>query len=117
MFFFFQAEDGIRYWSVTGVQTCALPISLHALLGVLLLALFHEEDKAGGNAGAAGQATEHVQPAQQPVAEVLQVQAGEEGVEAVHGRARRGFPQQRAPAGLEVGSPAPWGGAVGGWLG
>src|SRR5262249_16526548 len=24
--FFFQAEDGIRYWSVTGVQTCALPI-------------------------------------------------------------------------------------------
>src|SRR5258706_7035013 len=26
--FFFQAEDGIRDWSVTGVQTCALPISL-----------------------------------------------------------------------------------------
>src|SRR6476661_4758770 len=27
-FFFFQAEDGIRYSSVTGVQTCALPIYL-----------------------------------------------------------------------------------------
>src|SRR5262249_58542294 len=27
VFFFFQAEDGIRDWSVTGVQTCALPIS------------------------------------------------------------------------------------------
>src|SRR5437016_10801171 len=26
LFFFFQAGDGIRYWSVTGVQTCALPI-------------------------------------------------------------------------------------------
>src|SRR5215213_11558819 len=26
-FFFFQAEDGILDWSVTGVQTCALPIS------------------------------------------------------------------------------------------
>src|SRR2546430_11211597 len=26
-FFFFQAEDGIRYLTVTGVQTCALPIS------------------------------------------------------------------------------------------
>src|SRR6267143_1784016 len=26
-FFFFQAEDGIRYGTVTGVQTCALPIS------------------------------------------------------------------------------------------
>src|ERR1019366_991116 len=25
--FLFQAEDGIRDWSVTGVQTCALPIS------------------------------------------------------------------------------------------
>src|SRR5256884_7058878 len=27
--FFFQAEDGIRDVAVTGVQTCALPISLH----------------------------------------------------------------------------------------
>src|SRR5260370_15248329 len=26
IFFFFQAEDGIRDSSVTGVQTCALPI-------------------------------------------------------------------------------------------
>ena len=31
LFFFFQAEDGIRDIGVTGVQTCALPI-----LGVLL---------------------------------------------------------------------------------
>src|SRR3984893_14821418 len=29
-FFFFQAEDGIRDGHVTGVQTCALPISLWA---------------------------------------------------------------------------------------
>src|SRR5256885_7736531 len=27
-FFFFQAEDGIRDYKVTGVQTCALPIFL-----------------------------------------------------------------------------------------
>src|SRR5688572_33421361 len=27
MLFFFRAEDGIRYLTVTGVQTCALPIS------------------------------------------------------------------------------------------
>src|SRR5260370_23589151 len=34
-FFFFQAEDGIRDSSVTGVQTCALPISmLDHLIGV-----------------------------------------------------------------------------------
>src|SRR5205807_3242106 len=33
--FFFQAEDGIRDYKVTGVQTCALPISvlLAAALG------------------------------------------------------------------------------------
>src|SRR5262249_59862593 len=31
-FFFFQAEDGIRDWSVTGVQTCALPISWFCIL-------------------------------------------------------------------------------------
>src|SRR3712207_7343051 len=29
-FFFFQAEDGIRDIGVTGVQTCALPISRHS---------------------------------------------------------------------------------------
>src|SRR5256885_10802420 len=35
-FFFFQAEDGIRDYKVTGVQTCALPISAeHAAAGVL----------------------------------------------------------------------------------
>src|SRR6266576_218336 len=28
IFFFFQAEDGIRDLYVTGVQTCALPISI-----------------------------------------------------------------------------------------
>src|SRR2546430_13549517 len=30
--FFFQAEDGIRDLTVTGVQTCALPISRFILL-------------------------------------------------------------------------------------
>src|SRR5207247_8359755 len=30
LFFFFQAEDGIRGPLVTGVQTCALPISARA---------------------------------------------------------------------------------------
>src|SRR5256885_4522617 len=34
-FFFFQAEDGIRDYKVTGVQTCALPIfACHARLNV-----------------------------------------------------------------------------------
>src|SRR5699024_12693537 len=30
-FFFFQAEDGIRDRNVTGVQTCALPISVSTI--------------------------------------------------------------------------------------
>src|SRR5207253_6288603 len=32
--FFFQAEDGIRDGHVTGVQTCALPISLHGTANI-----------------------------------------------------------------------------------
>src|SRR6266850_5532929 len=35
-FFFFQAEDGIRDYKVTGVQTCALPISLAGRVGTEL---------------------------------------------------------------------------------
>src|SRR2546426_1880713 len=31
IFFFFQAEDGIRDYKVTGVQTCALPISVEEI--------------------------------------------------------------------------------------
>src|SRR6266498_370075 len=36
-FFFFQAEDGIRDADVTGVQTCALPISLLPVVAAYLL--------------------------------------------------------------------------------
>src|SRR5256885_12299032 len=35
--FFFQAEDGIRDYKVTGVQTCALPISRLTAVSRLLL--------------------------------------------------------------------------------
>src|SRR5690606_40075850 len=34
-FFFFQAEDGIRDFHVTGVQTCALPILVAAARGLI----------------------------------------------------------------------------------
>src|SRR3712207_676847 len=36
IFFFFQAEDGIRDIGVTGVQTCALPI-YHILVGLAIV--------------------------------------------------------------------------------
>src|SRR5256885_11862931 len=35
-FFFFQAEDGIRDYKVTGVQTCALPILAWACMKAIL---------------------------------------------------------------------------------
>src|SRR3712207_7766867 len=49
VFFFFQAEDGIRDIGVTGVQTCALPIS-EGLAEVGLRVGVDEEDApaAGG---------------------------------------------------------------------
>src|SRR5436189_3051367 len=48
--FFFQAEDGIRATSVTGVQTCALPISrtLALCLTWTLLAFFSVYSSALG---------------------------------------------------------------------
>src|SRR3712207_7508044 len=39
LFFFFQAEDGIRDIGVTGVQTCALPIFAEAQLAEVVQAL------------------------------------------------------------------------------
>src|ERR1041385_6086214 len=47
--FFFQAEDCIRDVAVTGVQTCALPISAwhgaHTGIGTLPLLLFGNEEQ------------------------------------------------------------------------
>src|SRR5437660_8205464 len=40
-FFFFQAEDGIRDGHVTGVQTCALPISRGCHWGGTTTVTFH----------------------------------------------------------------------------
>src|SRR2546430_9326512 len=41
VFFFFQAEDGIRDLTVTGVQTCALPISMEVVVVALVLLRDH----------------------------------------------------------------------------
>src|SRR6266850_4051716 len=43
-YFFFQAEDGIRDYKVTGVQTCALPISVEDNLE---LGAYRRKDRAG----------------------------------------------------------------------
>src|SRR3712207_5927837 len=46
MFFFFQAEDGIRDIGVTGVQTCALPIfAAHTGIGTLPILYFGTDEQ------------------------------------------------------------------------
>src|SRR5256884_1455897 len=44
LFFFFQAEDGIRDVAVTGVQTCALPISPYKFFGPHLGTLYGKRE-------------------------------------------------------------------------
>src|SRR3989454_389927 len=81
-FFFFQAEDGIRDYKVTGVQTCALPISpLMSLTG--WIAYLRE------NPGTTGvELAEHLQ-------------ADAERLERVAKRFERiGRPARREPVGL-----------------
>src|SRR6266542_6087432 len=51
--FFFQAEDGIRYANVTGVQTCALPISLRLTAPKAPEWRWAERARAGRSDGAA----------------------------------------------------------------
>src|SRR3712207_6874716 len=46
-FFFFQAEDGIRDIGVTGVQTCALPISILHLPGEMTPGQFGPTRRVG----------------------------------------------------------------------
>src|SRR5207248_8637497 len=57
--FFFQADDGIRDRTVTGVQTCALPIStgLGFVTDILVYATESRADIARALLGAACQAT------------------------------------------------------------
>src|SRR2546429_3007313 len=43
LFFFFQAEDGIRDVAVTGVQTCALPISFASTVVNMITPAFEME--------------------------------------------------------------------------
>src|SRR2546427_5976311 len=53
VFFFFQAEDGIRDLTVTGVQTCALPISFDPardLFAILRSRRMAKRSRAGSKA-------------------------------------------------------------------
>src|SRR5699024_12313001 len=59
LLFFFQAEDGIRVRNVTGVQTCALPISSASRVRAMLSAANHQI----GRLHSRGRDTSRVDPA------------------------------------------------------
>src|SRR5256885_9354581 len=50
VYFFFQAEDGIRDYKVTGVQTCALPIYLVLQVAQIGLPAVGQDGRAGNAA-------------------------------------------------------------------
>src|SRR5256885_11754496 len=74
--FFFQAEDGIRDYKVTGVQTCALPIS-----GLFFYPMLHEQVEYGCGGGAIYSGTKRLQ--RQPwIERMLFVMCGDDTREA-----------------------------------
>src|SRR5256885_7135310 len=66
-FFFFQAEDGIRDYKVTGVQTCALPICERAGRPRVQLAVLRARDEDRGDAGNQEDPTHGDEEAARPV--------------------------------------------------
>src|SRR5699024_11927040 len=59
LYFLFQAEDGIRDRNVTGVQTCALPISIlldcvGEQFGEVLRGIIHDRESGGFTLGLEG---------------------------------------------------------------
>src|SRR3989454_7452209 len=62
MLFFFQAEDGIRDYKVTGVQTCALPILRYEAQRAAALLGLHERTREREGGGSRGAASEELTP-------------------------------------------------------
>src|SRR6266446_6558481 len=60
IFFFFQAEDGIRDYKVTGVQTCALPIFRQPALAATLRRIAREGKSAFYEGAVADEIVSHL---------------------------------------------------------
>src|SRR5256886_8838251 len=70
MFFFFQAEDGIRDLTVTGVQTCALPICLNLPATSIRDLVVHQDDIVVGTHGRSFWILDNITPLRQMDAKV-----------------------------------------------
>src|SRR6266478_7918828 len=97
LFFLFQAEDGIRDLTVTGVQTCALPIFMPGL------SLWHDQvmvlrQFAGGHAPYGPEV--RAVGCKDPVIgrhEDRRARCGSEGHQLAVRRSRKDFPNARRP--------------------
>src|SRR3989442_10446154 len=100
-FFFFQAEDGIRDADVTGVQTCALPISAPGLGDELE----HDLERPGA-VGMMHQSVTGDRPrARRPVDREAELVARRRGGDS--GAGRRDPRTNAPPTGVPGGAPAP----------
>src|SRR5438046_10612070 len=90
-YFFFQAEDGIRDWSVTGVQTCALTI-----YDADLIVRRHHRDEEGALAQRRGEPVRRYQPVR------LDRQIGDRKALALRSEERRVGKEWRATGGGEA---------------
>src|SRR2546430_17249367 len=96
MFFFFQAEDGIRDLTVTGVQTCALPILVQQVRRYDVEAVEQVADSLVGIVGGAAHDADHlVALVEQQLRQVGAVLSGNAGYE-------------RGAAGVVPPPGAPW---------
>src|SRR3989454_4144020 len=102
-FFFFQAEDGIRDYKVTGVQTCALPISWPAAPQ----AIGPRPRAAARAARADGRADRAVLSPRSP-ALLRGARFRVSGPLHLHGRILADLPQRRRERGLPDGLPRRW---------
>src|SRR5256885_13292098 len=84
LMFLLQAEDGIRYCKVTGVQTCALPTKHHATvlasrdsLGIARQSWHHATDLASRDGlGITRRSWHHAKIGRAPRRERVQISAG-----------------------------------------
>src|SRR5256885_6943597 len=76
LFFFFQAEDGIRDYKVTGVQTCALPIcdliTVHDRAGQLVREFEWDHHRISAHRHASGPWHRYRYESAQPGARVIE---------------------------------------------
>src|SRR2546430_7914213 len=86
LFFFFQAEDGIRDLTVTGVQTCALPISAAASPRPSAKCPIGGTGNRGGTVDSLASAQQQLNNAQLALRQAQQRLAGKIGRAAWRGR-------------------------------